>query len=169
MFESSFLVFLGLYSISKDLVNHCSDKPQLACVLFGDSVQQVLYLLNSLFVLFEGEHADQTVEGEFVDVQRAETNIWQVSLTARMTRCVLVLSYLFTPPRLIVVPFLWVKNFVCVHYSWALVKVSHSFFVFTQVNLHHASVKVEVFSVKYVFLVVVSFVFVFLLGDVIFT
>jgi hypothetical protein len=117
MLESSFLVFLGLNSISKHLVNHCSNKPQLACVLLGHSVQQVLYLLNSLFVLFEGEHADETVEGEFVDVQRAQTNIGQVSLTARMTGSLLILSYLFTLPRFIVIPFLWVKNFVCVHYS----------------------------------------------------
>lgn len=86
-----------------------------------------------------------------MDVERAETNIRQVSLTACIAGIVIWTLEVFIIREL--VP--RVQDLVCMHDLRALVEVTNSFFVLTRIYLHHATIEIVVLLVENVLFVVV--------------
>ena len=87
-----------------------------------------------------------------MDVERAQTNIRKVCLTASIAGCVST----WTKKVLIILELVArVKHFIGVHDLRALIQILDRFFVVTSVNLHASTIQIVVFFVENVFFVVV--------------
>jgi hypothetical protein len=68
-------IFLGLWRVSKDLVDDGSNQPELIDILFGNCVDDVIQLGQSLCEIFGKDQSQNNVEGVLMDVERAKTDI----------------------------------------------------------------------------------------------
>lgn len=81
VFESPFHVFRNKVSPRLDVVHGLgTNQPQLVRIFFRDSIDHVIKPLNCFCVVLQTDQAHHLVEGVFMNVKTAKTDIAQVGL-----------------------------------------------------------------------------------------
>ena len=86
--QSSFEVVCRFLSVSLNIVDNASDQPQLVHILLGDRFDNVVQLLQCFLEVAAQQMAQRGVKAEFVDVQRAKTDVAKICLAAVMAHAV---------------------------------------------------------------------------------
>ena len=163
VFLSSLHILLGLLSVAHKLIHLASDEPELAGILLWDGLEHVVEDIECLLEVLLAEQANNCIVGVLMNVQRAQSNIRKICLTASVTRIIPIWTKIFVVGELLS----WIQNLVRMHNLRTLIKVANSFVVFTRVDLHDSSIQVVIFFVEDVLLVIVGLLSFFGVGFVI--
>jgi len=93
IFECTLEILLGLGLVAESPVDDSTNQPELPSILLGDCLEDIVQLCKSLLVVLGQDEAEHGVEGELVDIERAEANIREICLAASIAGILIVIIH----------------------------------------------------------------------------